>query len=439
MSYSNVRALLSVASYPFDLLAGTINGGTFMSSDTGRTFTGFPDASEQIGGLAHVNSILKFNSQFWAGTDKGMRLLDQFYPLTSWIAFSDGLPSVETKVRVVMAKDGEIYAGTDGGVFKLNGSTWNEKNNGLTFTNVTALASTGGYLIAGTANGTGEGIYISSDNGDNWTYSKSISVVTSILTVDSNIFVGSFGDGIWLSKTYGATWSQVNDGFSAGAYYVQSLGANSQYIFAGTNNANIWRRPLSQVITVPLPVELTSFNGVAKGKAVELKWATATEVNNYGFEIERRETSSQFSKVGFVAGSGVSSSPHQYSFADRGIPAGRYVYRIKQIDKNGSFKYTQSVDVEVGSAPKAFTLSRNYPDPFNPSTTLEFTLEQNGRAVMKIYNVLGQEVATVFDQQAEAGRIYQAQFNASRFTSGVYMSVLESGGKRLLRKMLLVK
>jgi hypothetical protein len=203
-----------------------------------------------------------------------------------------------------------------------------------------------------------------------------------------------------------------------------------------------------------LPVELTSFNAHPDGSAVELAWKTATEKNNYGFEIERQvllgsglESGSQatsikpqnWARVGFVAGTGASSSPKEYSFADKNLASGWYAYRIKQIDKNGTFKYTQSAEVEVGLAPKAFTLNQNFPNPFNPSTTLEFTFEQNGNATVKIYNMLGQEIATVFDEVAEAGKIYQARFNASRLTSGVYMSVLESGGKRLFRKMLLVK
>jgi hypothetical protein len=188
-----------------------------------------------------------------------------------------------------------------------------------------------------------------------------------------------------------------------------------------------------------------------------LHWNTVTEVNNSGFDIERCiinpqsaisnlpaethgvQAGSQFSKVGFVSGSGTSAGPKQYSFIDHNLAAGLYSYRLKQIDRSGAFKYTQEVQVDVGTAPKAFTLGQNYPNPFNPSTTLEFTFERNGKATVKIFNILGQEVATVFNQEVEAGRIYQAQFNASHFTSGVYMSVLESGGKRLFRKMLLVK
>jgi len=199
--------------------------------------------------------------------------------------------------------------------------------------------------------------------------------------------------------------------------------------------------------TSALPVELVSFVAHPRQSSVELNWTTATETNNYGFEVERRDVAipqskignSQWSKVGFVTATGTSNSPHEYSFVDQNLSPGRYAYRLKQVDKSGTYKYTQIWEVEVGTAPKEFTLGQNYPNPFNPSTTLEFTLEQNGRAKVKIYNMLGQEVATVFDQEAEAGRVYQAQFNAGRLTSGVYVSVLESGGKRLRQKMLLLK
>ena len=117
----------------------------------------------------------------------------------------------------------------------------------MTNTNVTTLTSAGGLLVAGTSQGSTGGVYLSSDNGETWTLSKSDPWVTSILIVGSTIFVGSFGDGVWRSTNNGTTWGQINDGFAGAAYYVLSLAANGQFIFAGTNNANVWRRPLSQV------------------------------------------------------------------------------------------------------------------------------------------------------------------------------------------------
>jgi hypothetical protein len=250
-SGQNTRTVLYISSYPFNVLAGTTYGGTFKSEDYGSNWDGFPVDSVQLPYLAHVNSILERqnSSEFWVGTDRGAFLLPQYYPLSSWISVNSGLPSVETKVRSIIEKDGEIFAGTNGGVFQLNGFSWDEKNSGLTNTNVTALSSTNGYLIAGTSQGSIGGVYISSDNGGNWALVKNDAWVASIITIGSNIFVGSFGDGVWRSTNNGSTWGQINDGFSSGAYYVLSLVANDQYIYAGTNNSNVWRRPLSQIVT----------------------------------------------------------------------------------------------------------------------------------------------------------------------------------------------
>jgi hypothetical protein len=250
MPYPNTRALLSVTSYPFTTLAGMVSGRISMSSNFGTNWTGFPLDSVQTPGLAHINSIIKNNSEFWVGTERGVFLLPQYYPLSSWIPLYNGLPSGEfTPVRAMLERNGEIFAGANGGVYKW-GTTWVPKNAGLTNTNVTVLANAGNYMIAGTSQGSIGGVYLSSDNGENWALSKPDSWVTSILVVGSTIFVGSFGDGVWRSTNFGSTWGQINDGFAGAAYYVLSLAADNQYIFAGTNNANVWRRPLSQVTGV---------------------------------------------------------------------------------------------------------------------------------------------------------------------------------------------
>jgi hypothetical protein len=195
--------------------------------------------------------------------------------------------------------------------------------------------------------------------------------------------------------------------------------------------------PTPELSAVALAVELASFTAEPQRLNARLSWTFATTFNLFGTEIQRKlaNTTQDWEKVSFVQ----ASAGGKYGYLDHPALTGRYDYRLKLVHADGSFSFSANVELEVGLAPKDFTLAQNYPNPFNPTTTIEFTLEQNGRALMKIYNVLGQEVATIFDQEAEVGRFYQAQFNASRFTSGVYMSVLESGGKQLLRKMLLVK
>ncbi len=170
-------------------------------------------------------------------------------------------------------------------------------------------------------------------------------------------------------------------------------------------------------------------------------------MNNYGFEIERREiarndgvnSTSAWSLVGFVTGAGTSSSPKAYAFADRGIPPGRYAYRLKQIDFDGAFAYYSASEIEIGLAPKELMLGANYPNPFNPTTNIEFTIPEPGKATLLVFNMIGQHVATLFDGPAEGGRIYQVNFSGSTLPSGLYFYKLEYGNQSAVKRMLLVK
>ena len=188
-----------------------------------------------------------------------------------------------------------------------------------------------------------------------------------------------------------------------------------------------------------LPVEMVSFSAKAARLSAELHWSTATETNNFGFDIERKTTTDSWARVGFIAGAGTSTSLHNYSYTDNVGQAGSYEYRIKQIDKDGKFKYSSVTQVEVGAVAKILSLGANYPNPFNPSTSIEFSVPTDGRVMLKIYNMLGQEVATLFDGEATAGRLLKATFDASRLSSGVYFSRLEFGANALVKRMMLVK
>jgi hypothetical protein len=191
-----------------------------------------------------------------------------------------------------------------------------------------------------------------------------------------------------------------------------------------------------------LPVELTSFTATANHLTAQLSWSTATEKNNYGFDVERRlegSNATQWTKVGFVSGSGTKFSPTEYSYTDKGITPGHYAYRIKQIDNDGMFTYASSIEVEIGLAPKELALAQNYPNPFNPTTTIEFTVPQDGHAALTIFNSLGQMVAKVFDGEAQAGYIQKATFDASRLASGIYFYRLETGKSSLMKKLILLR
>ena len=193
-----------------------------------------------------------------------------------------------------------------------------------------------------------------------------------------------------------------------------------------------------------LPVELSSITATSSGLSADVQWTTATEVNADRFDVQRSAVSSQQSAkdwvmVGSIAAHGSSNAMHQYSFSDNGLASGTYAYRLKQIDLDGSFKYSSIVNVEVGQAPKEFSLGQKYPNPFNPSTSIQFTVPSDGRASLKVFDMLGREVATLVDGEVKAGVYQQATFDASRFSSGIYFARLQFGQKQLLKKMVLAK
>lgn len=180
---------------------------------------------------------------------------------------------------------------------------------------------------------------------------------------------------------------------------------------------------LAQVNT-PVPVELTSFSGTNQNGIVMLEWETATEINSVGFDIERRTENKSWIKIGFVQGSGSSSSPKKYLFRDQNAVGGKvFQYRLKQLDADGSFKYYYGVEVEI--LPDKFELLQNFPNPFNPSTTFKFGLKENAKVKISLLNLIGEEIITLLDEEKEAG-YHSFELNAGNLASGVYLCKLDA-------------
>ncbi len=188
---------------------------------------------------------------------------------------------------------------------------------------------------------------------------------------------------------------------------------------------------------VPLPVELTSFSAAVVKNQVKLSWSTATEKNNKGFEVERKQVNGNYEVIGFIHGAGTSTKTNSYSYVDSKVKSGNYTYRLKQLDFDGKFEYSKEINTEV-SAPVEFALKQNYPNPFNPSTTISYQLPVSGKVIMKVYNALGIEVATLVNENKEAGS-YNINFNASNLSSGVYIYKLSAGSFVSTKKMILLK
>ena len=194
-------------------------------------------------------------------------------------------------------------------------------------------------------------------------------------------------------------------------------------------------------LDVPLPVELSSFKASIDQNVVNLKWQTKTEMNNYGFEIERASSMTSpiqgWEKIGFIEGSGNSISPKDYSFVDFNPSGGtKIIYRLKQIDLNGSFEYSNEVEVEL--TPSEFALYQNYPNPFNPITNIKFDIPKTAKINLIVYNLLGEKIATLLDEDKEAG-FYDVKFDASSFSSGIYIYKLTAGDFIQTKKMTFIK
>ncbi len=184
----------------------------------------------------------------------------------------------------------------------------------------------------------------------------------------------------------------------------------------------------------PLPVELVSFSGVRTAAGVKLLWKTATEVNNYGFDVERSVNGSEWMTLGFVEGHNNSNSPKFYEYTDKTTETGKLYYRLKQIDNDGTTEYSNTIEIRE-NIPSGFKLDQNYPNPFNPETKISYTLPETGNVTLKVFDMIGSEVATLFDGSIEAGQ-HEVEFKPDGLAAGNYIYRLSWNGFNLTGKML---
>jgi hypothetical protein len=356
-------------------------------------------------------------------------------------------------------------------VFQWNGSTYNllwqdQEPPGIYYNwaNAVAVSNDGDYVAVGTLifissseyNGTVK-LYKTSNSGTvSWKYENCGDAVTALSfnepanllaasswgainnsTPDLYIFkVWEGNTPIFTINTNGSFFDEAisSDGStlitSGKAVHARTFGNGglAYNVFVDTSDSNV-------------PVELESFTGKVSGSNVTLDWTTASEINNQGFEIQR-SFGSEFQTIGFIEGHGTTTETQSYFFIDKNVNAGSYNYRLKQVDFNGSLEYSPVINVDV-SAPNEFSLSQNYPNPFNPSTKIEFSLAVDSKVTLKVFDVLGQEVAFLVNENLKAGA-FSVDFNASSFNSGIYFYSLvaeNSDGKIfvLTRKMALMK
>jgi len=231
------------------------------------------------------------------------------------------------------------------------------------------------------------------------------------------------------------------DDWSIVASYV--LYANGEYKMWYTGYANSTQAKIGLATSQTLPVEITSFTAISQLGKVMLDWSTATEINNLGFEIERKiiqnQNSGEWIRIAFVEGKGTTTEPQVYSYIDdiSELNATSLVYRLKQMDFLGTYEYSSEVMVD-NPAPVDYVLYQNYPNPFNPTTTITFGIPIKTHVVLKVFNAVGEEVAQLYNGEREAGR-YSFEFSAEGLPSGIYFYQLKAGEYNTIMKMILMK
>jgi photosystem II stability/assembly factor-like uncharacterized protein len=310
------------------------------------------------------------------------------------------------------------------------GSNW-ERN---AFLGVTAMAYlSDGSVLAGCYDpGLGTfGIYKTTDNGDTWFNTNTLSFGISDFVLDNNndVYISS-GYGVYLSTNNGNSW--INYGLSGIEYILACMAIDSSgYVWAGADMNGVYRTAGRNI-----PVELVTFKVEVNNNNVLLSWITTSEINNQGFEIERAVISG-WERIGFVEGSGTTTESKTYSYVDENVISGTYLYRLKQIGFNGTYEYSKIISVNV-NVPAKFSLEQNYPNPFNPSTQIKYSIKQEELVQLKVYNILGKEIAKLVNENKEAGN-YSVEFDASQLPSGVYIYQLTTPGFTQARKMILTK
>lgn len=187
-----------------------------------------------------------------------------------------------------------------------------------------------------------------------------------------------------------------------------------------------------------LPVELSSFTSSVSATNVTLNWSTVQEVNNKGFDIERKSSDNVWKKVGYVEGNGTTSQQQNYLFSDHGLNTGHYNYRLKQIDYNGNYEYHDLSSEVIIGIPSKYNLAQNYPNPFNPVTRINFELPITNYVSLKVYDMMGREVAQLVNEVKDAG-YYSVTFDAKNLSSGMYFYKLTSDKFSDVKKMVVVK
>ena len=342
----------------------------------------------------------------------------------------------------IVSQSGVVYRTTNGG------SNWTSQivsspvNSGLFGVCFTDLNN--GTIVGGDLNASYGLIYRTTDGGTSWTQQSAGSALTlmdvSFGDVNNGTAVGFFGT-ILQTTNAGADW--IPQPGETPNHLLSVCFTDSKSGTAVGFSGTILRYIPQDL----LPVELTALTSVSNGRTIRLNWGTKTEKNSNKFNVERKTITSDWKTVGSVYASGLSNSPKQYSFTDSKLQSGKYQYRLKMIDNDGTFNYSNLIETAI-DLPAIFDLSQNYPNPFNPSTKINYTIPFDSKVTLEVYNLTGNKIAQLVNDDKPAG-YYSVDFNSSltgsNLPSGVYFYRINASNKldgtnfSSIKKMVLLK
>lgn len=434
----------------------TVNGGSTWTQvlATGRRVNGyfngvvFSNTESSFGITGSDPSANNSTYKFWKTTNNGNNWTQVNFSLTGVVMGKGSLFCVNSNFFGFGSNYDFIYT-------KNGGTNWSS----VTMTGLSNLVSSIAFDNTGTY-GIGTS-YLMSSNTVSYTTNGGLNWSSLTLGSSTATFTNAQGTVKWIpgssvvfvtisdgtkTNTYrsldnGANWNLY--GQSSPIINVMDFGVYYKYgaatLYGITSNGT----PV-KVADAPLPVNLESFTFNVNSNNVNLKWVTSEEINNAGFEIYRLKDGDDinnpalWTKTGYVTSKGNKSGITRYYYNDKKLDAGKYHYKLKQIDYNGNFVYYSLSGLVNIAIPEKFEMHQNYPNPFNPVTAIDYNIPANGRVTLKIFDMSGKEVTTLIDKEQAAG-FYSVNFDASKLSSGNYIYRIESNNNSIVKILTLVK
>jgi len=386
-----------------------------------KTITGITNFSEPIYDIYFVN---RFNGFACTGGGAFLKTIDGG---ENWFAMASNVYGIA--VQFFDSLTGYVVSGAlkrtiDGGY------NW-------TLTPLPELASSSDIYFNSITTGwfsASHELFFTENAGTNW----------NLIFSNTNFYLGKFNwfneDKAFLTggKTYftsdiGNTWIDVTNDVGLPITRMHSGNVYSGYAIGDLGLI------VKYVDTSYVPVELISFSAQINRNNCLISWKTVSELNNKGFYVERKTENEDYESIAFVNGKGTTTEKNEYIYTDLNLSVGIYKYRLKQVDFDGTYKYSNEVTITSLSNPELFELSQNYPNPFNPATKITFRTGKDGNAKLTIYNLLGEKIKILFNSYVDAGKYYEVSFEGNTLSVGIYLYELVQFNKREVRKMLYLK